>query len=126
MKVEERIRPGAIWSAREPDTVRMRIPLALRETAASPPLSRESPENTIASLQRQLRRLVERNAQAFDQGFAAAIALVQGGASVDRLREASGVVSCEFGDTLPVELLDVDDSDTMPMDMTGHVAHVVS
>lgn len=114
MRIVERIRPGAIRE--QADTLRIRTPLssrgtpplAIRETHTQLPL--DSREDEVSALQRQLRRAVERNSQQFDQGFAAAVAMVAAGADLERLREASGIVACEYGDTSPIELIMPDDT----------------
>lgn len=66
----------------------------------------ESGREERERLRRQLRRLLERNSGAFDQGFQAAIAMVAAGATLERLREASGVVATDFEDTSPMNLRD--------------------
>ncbi len=59
----------------------------------------------IESLRRQLRRVSERNHAAFDQGFKAAAKMVEAGTTLEQLLEASGVVSAEWEDTSPIEML---------------------
>lgn len=111
MKVVERIRPGAVRS--HADTVRIRTPLALRETVAAPS---DPKEDEIDQLRRQLRRAVERNSSAFDQGFAAAVAMVAAGADAEQLRRASGVVACEWEDTAPTALDCFDTTEPMSVE----------
>ena len=59
-------------------------------------------------LVRRLRRATERQHQAFDQGFAAAVRMLEAGASLERLREASGVPANEWEDTHPVPRVEFD------------------
>lgn len=63
----------------------------------------ESGRQEKERLRLQLRRMSERNAVAFDQGFAAAVRMVEAGADLERLRAASGVVAADFEDTSPME-----------------------
>lgn len=60
----------------------------------------------IDYLRRQLRKITERNLSAWEQGFAAAVAMAEAGATPARLREATGVVSIPLEDTLPQFAID--------------------
>jgi hypothetical protein len=64
----------------------------------------ESGRDERDRLRRHVRRLSERNAVAFDEGFAAAVRMVEAGADLERLRAASGVVAANHEDTSPTEL----------------------
>ncbi len=84
-----------------PDALRTR---SLRATPAPQARSRAD-EDELGRLRRQLRRSTARNSEAFDQGFAAAVDMVARGATLDRLRDASGVVAREFDDTEPMVIV---------------------
>ena len=57
-------------------------------------------------LTRQLRRAQERNSRAFDEGFAAAVSMIEHGADLQQLRCATGVVSAEWCDPVPISFED--------------------
>lgn len=63
-------------------------------------LRRLTDEN--GSLRRTTRRLFDRNARAHDQGFLAAVEMLEAGATLERLREA--VVDFDADDTAPIEV----------------------
>lgn len=67
-------------------------------------------ESDAERLERQLRRATERNHTMFDQGFQAAVRMLEAGADLKRLKEASGVVATECADTDPIFL---DESPTL-------------
>jgi hypothetical protein len=99
VKIVERVRPSAVAHTRP-----------IRKFAP-PPSPRAEPayenEAEIARLRRQLRQVTDRNSRAFDQGFAAAVDMVARGATLERLREASGVVESEWRDTEPVDVTEL-------------------
>lgn len=62
---------------------------------------------------RQLRRATERNMSVFDEGFGAAVLMVEKGADLQQLKAACGVVAREWQDTEPVASVQCDwDEDT--------------
>lgn len=70
----------------------------------------ESGRDHRDALQRQVRRLSERASTAFDDGFAAAVRMVEAGADLEQLRAATGVVSGEWEDTEPQSVPWLDDT----------------
>lgn len=89
MKIVEKVR-----SAQDPAVAPTRL---IRRT----PLAFET-ESELNMLTRQLRRATARNHAEFDRGFQAAILMLEHGADLERLKEASGVVAGEWEDTQPV------------------------
>lgn len=83
MKIVERVRPGAIIEI-HPHIVTHH-------------------QDEVDALKSQIIRLRERNLMAFDQGFAAAVQMIEHGATLSQLRAASGVVSDEWADTAVME-----------------------
>jgi len=90
MKVEERFRAGS------------RPPRSLRIGRVNTESAIACLEEEVGTLRRQVRRITERNLRAFDEGFAAAVKMVEVGADLHQLHGASGVVSVEWEDTQPV------------------------
>jgi hypothetical protein len=74
--------------------------------AKTAPLSSPNEYNRDEALIRQLRRVTERNLTAFDDGFRAAVDMVEHGATLARLKAATGVVSTQWEDTQPIELFE--------------------
>jgi hypothetical protein len=64
----------------------------------------ESGRDERDRLRQQVRRLSERNHRVFDEGFAAALKMVEQGADLEQLRAAAGVVAGEWEDTLPTSV----------------------
>lgn len=93
MKIVEKIRDGAIGATAP--TRQLRVHKA----------AMTSEEDEQAVLLRQLRRATERNSRAFDEGFEAAVVMVQNGADLEQLRAASGAVAIEWSDTAPIEIV---------------------
>lgn len=61
-------------------------------------------ENDPAQLRRRIRRLLNQKNQGWDQGFRAAVEMLEAGASLNRLREMLG--EFEEQDTAPIDLLE--------------------
>lgn len=64
----------------------------------------ESGRDERDRLRQQVRRLSERNHRVFDEGFAAAVKMVEAGADLEQLRAAAGVVAGEWEDTAPTSI----------------------
>lgn len=86
-----------------------------REIRARTLTPRESGKDEIERLRRQVRRLSERNALAFDQGFQSAVTMVEAGADLHQLRAASGVVANDWEDTSPTSTRDISSDETLPV-----------
>ena len=66
-------------------------------------------DEEVSALKRRVRRLTERNKAQFDLGFAAAIRLMEEGASLERIKEAQCIPSAlPEEDTLPFDEPDTD------------------
>ena len=97
-------------------------PLRVPRVASAPTVAMSVGDVDAHSLRRQLRRVSERNAKMFDQGFSAALDMVERMRDcpidqiIGRLRAASGVVADQWRDTAPVERVDIEPDDTAPTD----------
>ncbi len=103
MRVIEKVRPSAFTRTRP-----LRVKHTPKETAARADTVPLEEESEVTRLRRQLRRATERNSKAFDQGFAAAVDMVARGATLERLRDAAGIVSDEWRDTAPIEVPEIE------------------
>lgn len=73
----------------------------------------------VETMTRQYRRVRARNTEAFDQGFAAAVRMLEAGADIDRLRDAARITSIVNEDTQPysVPLGEFDDAPDTDVDV---------
>lgn len=72
-------------------------------------MNRRRADDEITSLRQQLRKVKERNTLQFELGFAAAVKMLEHGATLERLRDAMAVPSLNpEEDTIPVDEPDTD------------------